>query len=816
MHATTIPVARVPRFPALAFALAIGLHPALAAAESAPVQAPPAPDPPAAPEQGVAPSGSPSTVPADESEADSVPTEGEPPAEAGGGTNPPAVPAEGGTSAPKSKPSAIGAASSKSANPATAHGLSGGSGGHLSSSAVTAIDLLELVEIDVSTASKTSESLETAPAIITAVTQDEIRRWGYQSVGEALQHIVGFYLVDDHIVPNAAVRGVTGGLGSESGMIKVMIDGRSVAFRTTSGNWLGMELVPISAIKQIEVIRGPASALYGADAFLGVVNIITIDAVDVRPIDATVSGGVVGNSGLGTFDVTGGAWGESWDVMLTAAGEMTDRAGLEMPAESPAPRIPSYNAGETISQDLSRRSLVFGARGGYSDVDRGHRFSLSAYGSGLRRGGDFAQWAQLSAGVDDQGREVGTVIDLGQARVTGDALVQASKRLALAAQATYFEGGVLPDDRIEVASDLYYVERRMQYRGVDVNLEARYTPSSEFNLIVGTETVFDHEALPAVTRISKDTGERLGDAPAAESVDLINVAAFSSVNYQLVERYLKLTGGIRYDHHSLYAGQLSGRVGATSELGKGLVAKVLYGRAFKAPSPYLLFAVPLLPGDVIGNQNLNPQYIDTVEGQLSYRPTRGLSATAGASYSLIQDKAEFIPQGINQTAENVASQKAITFESRVDARHEDRVGGYASFEWVTSQRDLDEEGYQADLVGSDMVVYPAWTTRVGAFVGVPSPKKAPLELTTEAIIVGPRRAADASILENGGSYTLPTYLSLNAGLRLKEAELIRNQATSIALRVKNLIGVTGPDPGFAAFDYPLAPRTVYLEIQHAY
>ena len=57
-------------------------------------------------------------------------------------------------------------------------------------------------------------------------------------------------------------------LGAESGVIKVMIDGRSVAYRTTSGNWMGVELVPLEAVQQIEIIRGPASALYGADAFL--------------------------------------------------------------------------------------------------------------------------------------------------------------------------------------------------------------------------------------------------------------------------------------------------------------------------------------------------------------------------------------------------------------------------------------------------------------------------------------------------------------------------------------------------------------------
>src|SRR5438046_1575814 len=149
--------------------------------------------------------------------------------------------------------------------------------------AVSDLDLVKLLNVEVSTASKTSESVEDAPAVITVVTRDEIRRWGYQTVAEVLSHTVGFYLVDDDILPNASVRGVSGGLGAESGGIKVMIDGRSVAYRSTSGNWLGVELIPLESVEQIEIIRGPASALYGADAFLGVVNIITTAPDAVRP-----------------------------------------------------------------------------------------------------------------------------------------------------------------------------------------------------------------------------------------------------------------------------------------------------------------------------------------------------------------------------------------------------------------------------------------------------------------------------------------------------------------------------------------------------
>ncbi len=113
------------------------------------------------------------------------------------------------------------------------------------------LDLVKLLNVEVSTATKTAENIDEAPAVITVVTRADIERWGYQTVAEVLQHTLA-YLTDDHILPNVGVRGMTGGLGAESGMIKVMIDGRSVAYRTTSGNWLGVELVPLESVAQIE------------------------------------------------------------------------------------------------------------------------------------------------------------------------------------------------------------------------------------------------------------------------------------------------------------------------------------------------------------------------------------------------------------------------------------------------------------------------------------------------------------------------------------------------------------------------------------
>ncbi|XYI00115.1 TonB-dependent receptor plug domain-containing protein [Sorangium sp. So ce1128] len=700
---------------------------------------------------------------------------------------------------------------------ATAPGAPKVTGRENSNDALEDVDLLRLLDVEVSTATKTLETLDDAPAIVTAITAEEIRRWGYESVGEVLEHVVGFYLIDDHILPNAGVQGMTGGLGSESGGIKVMIDGRSVAFRTTSGNWLGTELIPLSAVKQIEIVRGPASALYGADAFLGVVNIITLSSEDIPFIDATGHVGLTKDHPSGRLDAVGGMFTDRFDMMLTAAAELGDRSGLEMPIESPAPRVPAYNEGRSIAENLRRSSAVLGSRLAFRDPDRGHHLMVSAYWSAFRRGGDFAQWAQLTGGTDTFGRPAGTVVNLQQHRVAVDGLLQLNREFALAVQGMYFQGGVLPGDRVDVAGGWYYIERRMAYRGVDANVELRWVPLDRFNVILNLESVYDKEDLPSFRRVSKLTGQTFG-SPERErlSAELVDVGALLSANLKVLDPWLKLTGGVRYDHHSKYENQLTGRFGATSHLGKTVVAKLLYGSAFKAPSPYLLYAEPLVPGDVIGNDDLKSQVIHTVDTEVTWRPAASFSASTGVSYSRLNDKAEFVPRGINQTAQNVASQTSLIWATRAELRRGEDLGGYGSFETVYSTRDSGQVGYQAELVGPAMVAYPSWIARAGAYVKVPSPSFIPLELSTQGILVGPRRAADASILENGGSFDLPMYLWWNASLVARNLWVIPGHETTVALRAKNILGATGPDPGFSGFEYPLAPRELYLELRHRY
>jgi outer membrane receptor for ferrienterochelin and colicins len=501
--------------------------------------------------------------------------------------------------------------------------------------------------------------------------------------------------------------------------------------------------------------------------------------------------------------------------LLGAAGESTDRSGESLPAESPAPTLPDSVGTRRTALNLARRSLSLQTRLGYENSE-GH-VVLSAYGSAIERGGDFAHWAQLTNVSDSFSNNTGTIIELGQFRINGDALYHASSSFDLALQSTYFQGGVLPADRIEVASDLFYVKRRQSYSGLDSVAEARFIPSNRFNVIAGVEGVYDREFFGASERIERSTGQpiaNLGDSD--RTVHLVNVGAYVSSNLKLIDPWLKLTGGVRYDHHSQYGSEVTGRVGITSRWSPTLVGKLLYGTAFKAPSPDLLYASPLRPGDVVGNPNLKPQEIRTLEYEMSWKPNRFFGLTSGVSYNWLLDEAEFTPQGINLTARNVASQRTLSWETRADVRHYEDIVGYAGFELVSAVRDLGQEGYAAALVGTQNVVYPPWIGRAGLNFAVPSLPSVPLVLGGEGMLVAKRRASDTSIVEAGQAFYLPAYFMLDLSLSTREVYLIPGQESRFALRARNLLVTRGPDPGFSGFEYPLAPAEIFLEFSHTY
>jgi outer membrane receptor protein involved in Fe transport len=677
------------------------------------------------------------------------------------------------------------------------------------------LNLQSLLEGVIISAAKTSQNADRSPVAVTVITADDLRAWGYRSIEELLRHVVGFYVVDDHMVPNAAIRGVSGGPRSESGLLKVMIDGHSTAYRSTAGNWLGPELIPLSAIDHVEIIRGPVSSLYGADAFLGVINVVTRSGalmMSEASVDANRASGQVN----GGFDAAVAASGARWDLLVSVRRHSEDLSGLPLPASSPAPTLLSGGSANR-STELGQQSNV-----AFVKATINPRRDLEVVTTGqvsmIERSGEFADWTQLSNG-SDAGGQGGTRIALASGFADLKATAAPARQLKVSLDALAFAGQPTARDRIEVGSDLYYVRRQARYSGYTLESEAVWQPFETLDVVAGANMTFESHQRPVVLHVLKAA---IGDMPAGQvqnatpgqtgHVDLSNPGARLQTTWMAFP-WVSITGGLRYDHHNIYGNQLSGRAGAVFELGRRLHLKTLYGTAFKAPSPLLLYGVPLSVGDIAGNARLRPSYVRTVEGQVIYWPLPALSVTTGLALSELNDMAEFSQEGIGQVARNVSRVRSLSWESEARLDLPEHLSVYGNCTLTSARRVLGQEGYAGWLIGRDNVVFPGALANLGVLGVIPHVR---LRAGLEASFASARRASETNILQAGAPYQLPPYLMLDATLASAGWQLLRGRETSVQLVVRNLLDKNAADPGFAGVDYPLLRRRALLQVRQQF
>src|SRR4051812_21504024 len=143
---------------------------------------------------------------------------------------------------------------------------------------------------EVTTASKIAEPAALAPADVTVITEEEIRRSGARDLADVLRTVPGIELQRDQF---GAVQIVSRGLlsPSESNYILLLLDGVPANIPYYGGASLVYDDLALVGVKRIEVVRGPGSALYGASAFAGVIQIITKSGDDEPGSEVEIGGG---------------------------------------------------------------------------------------------------------------------------------------------------------------------------------------------------------------------------------------------------------------------------------------------------------------------------------------------------------------------------------------------------------------------------------------------------------------------------------------------------------------------------------------------
>ena len=201
----------------------------------------------------------------------------------------------------------------------------------LSLSDLKALSIGELSSLEVGIASKIPSKLSETPAAVYVITAEDIRRSAAANVPEALRMVPGINV--------GAVSGNTWAVNSRgfneifANKFLVLLDGRSLYNSTFGGVYWDMQDIRIEDIERIEVIRGPGSAAWGANAMNGVINIITRSSYSSQSGEFTAN---VGSQNKEAGFRYGGEFGDSSSyrlsgkVNLIKENKATSTSGLDV------------------------------------------------------------------------------------------------------------------------------------------------------------------------------------------------------------------------------------------------------------------------------------------------------------------------------------------------------------------------------------------------------------------------------------------------------------------------------------------------------
>lgn len=231
--------------------------------------------------------------------------------------------------------------------------------------AASGLTLEQLLSVDVQRvvgASRFNQAVVDAPASVTIVTREEIYTFGYRTLAEVIRGLSGFYVTSDRNYSYLGMRGFSRP-GDYNTRVLLLVDGHRINDNVYDQALIGTEFpLDMDLVDRIEVIRGPASSLYGTSAFFGVINVITI-----RPSAAGRAFGAVDAGSQHTVGVRGGAshaFDSGAEALLSVTGYRTSGESRivfpELAALTPT-------AGRSDGADADAFLNVFGTyrRGGW-------------------------------------------------------------------------------------------------------------------------------------------------------------------------------------------------------------------------------------------------------------------------------------------------------------------------------------------------------------------------------------------------------------------------------------------------------------------
>ncbi len=662
----------------------------------------------------------------------------------------------------------------------------------------------------VSIATGSQQAIARAPAVATVITAKEIEAMGAIDLDDVLKSVPGLHVSFSSLAshPIYSFRGI---FTSYNPQVLMLVNGLPITNVFVGDRGLAWGGMPLENVARIEVIRGPGSALYGADAFSGVINIITKTAADIKGTeygirvgsfntrDAWIQhGGNLGPLEAAFFLRVGHTDGQK-GVIQEDLQSLLDRQFGTRASLTPG-RINAVRNALDARADLSYQDWRF--RAGYQQRQVGIGAGLAESLDPHSRAPESRLYLDLSYRNANFARNWEVAGEVGYYDIKQRPGSPAYMLFPPGAFGGAFPSGVIGNPG--------HSERHSH-----ASLSAYYTGFDRHRLRIGTGfRVEDLYEAPETKNYNIVTVPGVGPVfvPLGGLVDATGNPAL--VYMQPHKRHLSyvfaqdewnfakdwtLTAGVRHDRYSDFGGTTNPRLALVWDAAYNVVVKAMHGRAFRAPS----FAEQYNINNPVstGNPNLRPETIVTDELAVSWQAASNLHTTLSLFRYRMRDIIRFVPNAdptTGSTAQNAGDQtgRGLEFEATWDASRTLRLTGSLSLQRSIdelTQQDAGLAPHKRIFLRGDWRFAPFW--QLGATVN---------------------HVADRKRQPGDPRPPIADYTTVDLSLR---REKIAGNWDFRAI-VLNLFDRDAREPSFAPgnipFDLPLPGRAFYVQLQHSF
>jgi outer membrane receptor for ferrienterochelin and colicins len=564
-------------------------------------------------------------------------------------------------------------------------------------SATTSMDvydlsLAELGQVQISIATGNSTPLNKAPATASVIYAAQIEAMGARTLDDILETVPGMHISLSSLSRLDSVQSVRGIHTGFNPQVLLMMNGVPVQDSVNGGRPILFRL-PVASIERVEVIRGPGSAIYGADAYAGVVNVITKDSNSIKTTQLMARSGSFGSHELSLQ--TAGNW-NGIGIAFTSAYQETDgdpdrRVSADL--QSSLDALLGTNASLAPGALSTRYQILDSHLAITTDQLQFNLWNWTSIDAGVGAGGaqaldphgrdDSHLWMgdltyHLKKMSDDWDNSIrtsyinydqaarftllppGSVIPIGE-----DGNINFAAPVGVSLFTDGLKGspsGLIQDSQLDFISI---------YSGLD---------SHRLRLAIGTRRqsvdayesknfgpgVLDYQPLPAAVGgqlVNVSNSEYVFMADSSRSVKYISVQDEWNIS-----KNLDLTTGVRYDDYSDFGSTTNPRIALVWAASEKLTAKILLGSAFRAPS----FAELYYKNNPVslGDKNLDAEKINSEELSFNYGVTENLQTTLTLFKYQAKKMIDFVTVSNDSTkiAKNINDQDGSGFEWEINYR----------------------------------------------------------------------------------------------------------------------------------------------------